>query len=94
MSTPRQAARKSGCFRAMTIWRRCLYPPEKTAGRAQHHLAQERGDIGNYSIGSAVMVMWPSLMVFLAMSFFTRNLDSDFSQGILILGRLFWVFRC
>ncbi|WP_213937800.1 hypothetical protein [Pseudomonas sp. dw_612] len=43
-------------------------------------------DIGNYSIGSAVMVMWPTLMLFLAMSFFTRNLDSDFSQDILILG--------
>jgi hypothetical protein len=43
-------------------------------------------DIGNYSIGSAVMVMWPSVMLFLAMSFFTRNLDPDLSQGILILG--------
>ncbi|WP_288098282.1 hypothetical protein [Pseudomonas sp.] len=45
-------------------------------------------DVGNYSIGSAVMVMWPSMMVVLAMSFFTRNLDSDFSQGILILGAI------
>jgi len=45
-------------------------------------------DVGSYSIGSAVMVMWPSLMVVLAMSFFTRNLDSDFSQGILILGAI------
>jgi len=43
-------------------------------------------DVGNYSIGSAVMVMWPSLMMFLAMSYFTRNLDSDFSQDVLILG--------
>ncbi|APC17817.1 hypothetical protein BLL42_19540 [Pseudomonas frederiksbergensis] len=43
-------------------------------------------DIGSYSIGSAVMVMWPMVMVFLAMSFFTRNLDPDFSQGVLILG--------
>ncbi|POA79506.1 DUF6708 domain-containing protein [Pseudomonas sp. DP16D-R1] len=43
-------------------------------------------DICNYSIGSAVMVMWPTLMVFLAISFFTRNLDPDLSQGILILG--------
>ena len=43
-------------------------------------------DIGNYSIGSAVMVMWPTLIVFLAISFFTRNLDPDLSQGILILG--------
>jgi hypothetical protein len=34
-------------------------------------------DIGSYSIGSAVMVMWPTLMVFLAISFFTRNLDPD-----------------
>jgi len=45
-------------------------------------------DVGNYSIGSAVMVMWPTLMLFLAMSFFTRNLDSDFSQDVLILGAI------
>jgi hypothetical protein len=43
-------------------------------------------DIGNYSIGSAVMVMWPSIMVVLASSFFTRNLNTDFSQEVLILG--------
>ncbi|WP_025110184.1 hypothetical protein [Pseudomonas sp. H1h] len=45
-------------------------------------------DIGNYSIGSAVMVMWPSLMVVLAMSFFTRNLEPEFSREILILGAI------
>ncbi|QHC99248.1 hypothetical protein PspS04_02260 [Pseudomonas sp. S04] len=43
-------------------------------------------DIGNYSIGSAVMVMWPGVMVVLAMSFFTRNFDPDFSREVLILG--------
>ena len=43
-------------------------------------------DIGNYSIGSAVMVLWPGIMVVLAMSFFTRNLNTDFSQDVLILG--------
>ena len=45
-------------------------------------------DVGSYSIGSAVMVLWPTLMLFLAMSFFTRNLDSDFSQDVLILGAI------
>jgi hypothetical protein len=43
-------------------------------------------DIGSYSIGSAVMTMWPTLIVFLAISFFTRNLDPEFSQGVLMLG--------
>ena len=43
-------------------------------------------DIGNYSIGSAVMVMWPTLMVFLVISFFTRNLDPEYSRDVLILG--------
>ncbi|MGY2277227.1 DUF6708 domain-containing protein [Pseudomonas monsensis] len=43
-------------------------------------------DVGNYSIGSAVMVMWPTMMVFLAISFFTRNLDPDYSRDVLILG--------
>ncbi len=43
-------------------------------------------DIGNYSIGSAVMVLWVGMMVFLAMSFFTRNIAPDFSQTILLGG--------
>jgi len=43
-------------------------------------------DVGNYSIGSAVMVMWPTMMVFLAISFFTRNLEPDYSRDVLILG--------
>src|SRR5476651_2121132 len=43
-------------------------------------------DVGNYSIGSVVMMLWPMVMVVLAMSFFTRNLNSGFSQDILILG--------
>ncbi len=43
-------------------------------------------DIGNYSIGSAVMVLWVGIMVFLSMSFFTRNIAPDFSQDILVVG--------
>ncbi|MDF3136940.1 DUF6708 domain-containing protein [Pseudomonas extremaustralis] len=43
-------------------------------------------DIGNYSIASAVMTIWPGVMVFLAMSYFTRNFIPDFSQNILMLG--------
>ncbi len=30
-------------------------------------------DIGNYSIGSAVMVLWPSLMVFVFMGYITPD---------------------
>lgn len=46
-------------------------------------------DIGSYSIGSAVMVMWPMVMLFLAMAYFTRNIASgDFSQDILIAGSI------
>ena len=43
-------------------------------------------DIGNYSIGSAVMVLWVGIMVFLSMAFFTRNIAPDFSQDILVVG--------
>ena len=43
-------------------------------------------DIGNYSIGSAVMVLWVGIMVFLFMAFFTRNIAPDFSQDILVVG--------
>ncbi|WP_420902072.1 hypothetical protein [Pseudomonas psychrophila] len=43
-------------------------------------------DIGNYNIGSAVMVLWVGIMVFLSMAFFTRNIAPDFSQDILVVG--------
>ncbi|AIL60259.1 hypothetical protein [Pseudomonas alkylphenolica] len=45
-------------------------------------------DIGNYSVGSAVMVIWPMVMTILAMSYFTRNFNSDFSQDTLIMGAI------
>ena len=42
-------------------------------------------DIGNYSIGSAVMTMWPMVMLFLGLSYALNDLD------ILILGVLIMV---
>ena len=46
-------------------------------------------DVGNYSIGSAVMTIWPGVMLFLIMAYFTRNIASgDFSQDILIAGSI------
>ncbi|MEB0224872.1 hypothetical protein [Pseudomonas sp. 10S4] len=46
-------------------------------------------DIGSYSIGSAVMVLWPVVMLFLVMAYFTRNIASgDFSQDILVAGSI------
>ncbi|MGE1157057.1 hypothetical protein ACQJ1Y_28330, partial [Pseudomonas kitaguniensis] len=33
-------------------------------------------DIGNYSIGSAVMVIWPVVMLFLGLGYFLNDLDA------------------
>nr|WP_315446762.1 DUF6708 domain-containing protein [uncultured Pseudomonas sp.] len=43
-------------------------------------------DIGNYSIGSAVMVLWPGVMLFLAMAYGFRNIAPDLSVFTLIGG--------
>ncbi|VVQ25269.1 hypothetical protein PS925_05712 [Pseudomonas fluorescens] len=43
-------------------------------------------DIGNYSIGSAVMVLWPGVMLFSAMAFGFRNIAPDLSVFTLIGG--------
>ncbi|WP_339434333.1 DUF6708 domain-containing protein [Pseudomonas sp. EA_65y_Pfl2_P78] len=43
-------------------------------------------DIGNYSIGSAVMVLWPGVMLFLAMAYGFRNIAPDLSAFALIGG--------
>jgi hypothetical protein len=33
-------------------------------------------DIGNYSVGSAVMVMWPMVMLFLGLAYFFKDPDA------------------
>ncbi|PWE47869.1 hypothetical protein [Pseudomonas prosekii] len=43
-------------------------------------------DIGNYSIGSAVMVLWPGVMLFLSMAYGFRNIAPDLSVFSLIGG--------
>jgi hypothetical protein len=43
-------------------------------------------DVGNYTVGSTVMVMWPTLMLFLFLAFGFRNISPDLSFFILIGG--------
>ena len=43
-------------------------------------------DIGNYSIGSAVMVLWPGVMLFLSLAYGLRNISPDVSAFALIGG--------
>jgi hypothetical protein len=43
-------------------------------------------DIGNYSIGSAVMVMWPSLMVFVLMGYITPEPGMIWIAALIIIG--------
>jgi hypothetical protein len=38
-------------------------------------------DIGSYSIGSAVMVMWPTLMVFLGLAYFFLKIQMHWCWG-------------
>ncbi|MFJ4193399.1 hypothetical protein [Pseudomonas sp. NPDC089534] len=43
-------------------------------------------DIGNYSIGSVVMVMWPSLLVFVFMGYITPDPGLIWFAALLIMG--------
>ncbi|MFW9081757.1 hypothetical protein ACOI9X_21175 [Pseudomonas sp. P2757] len=43
-------------------------------------------DIGIYSVGSTVMVLWPTLMLFLSLAFGLRNIAPDLSVFILVGG--------
>ncbi|WP_454837727.1 hypothetical protein [Pseudomonas mohnii] len=43
-------------------------------------------DVGNYSIGSAVMVMWPSLMVFVLMGYITPEPGMIWIAALIIIG--------
>lgn len=43
-------------------------------------------DIGSYSIGSAVMVMWPMVMLFLSLTYGFRNISPELSTFTLIGG--------
>jgi hypothetical protein len=71
----------------MTIWRRCPSPQVKTFRCAQRYLAQKRRlDISNYSVGSAVMVLWPGVMLFLSLAYGLRNISPELSTFTLIGG--------
>jgi len=43
-------------------------------------------DIGNYSVGSAVMVLWPGVMLFLSLAYGLRNISPELSTFTLIGG--------
>jgi hypothetical protein len=43
-------------------------------------------DVGNYSIGSAVMVMWPTLMVFVLMAYITPEPGMIWIGALIIIG--------
>ncbi|MHA6129256.1 hypothetical protein ACX3YD_24240 [Pseudomonas fluorescens group sp. PF-1] len=43
-------------------------------------------DVGNYSIGSAVMVLWPGVMLFLSLAYGLRNISPELSTFTLIGG--------
>ena len=43
-------------------------------------------DVGNYSIGSAVMVLWPGVMLFLSLAYGFRNISPELSTFTLIGG--------
>lgn len=43
-------------------------------------------DVGNYSIGSAVMVMWPTLMVFVLMGYITPEPGMIWIGALIIIG--------
>ncbi|WP_454837728.1 hypothetical protein [Pseudomonas mohnii] len=43
-------------------------------------------DIGSYSIGSAVMVLWPGVMLFLSLAYGLRNISPELSTFTLIGG--------
>ncbi|MBM6445701.1 MULTISPECIES: hypothetical protein [Pseudomonas] len=43
-------------------------------------------DVGNYSIGSAVMVMWPTLMVFVLMGYITPEPGMIWIAALIIIG--------
>jgi len=45
-------------------------------------------DVGNYSIGSAVMVIWVGLMTFWGMYYVSRNLDPDSGKEIAVMAAI------
>jgi hypothetical protein len=60
MSTPPAGTTQNGCFRAMIIWRLPIPTGEKPCDVLNTIWSKNDVfvDIGNYSIGSAVMVIW------------------------------------
>jgi hypothetical protein len=50
-------------------------------------------DIGNYSIGSAVMVMWPGVMLFLGLAYFLNDPDALILGACIMVMPIFWLIQ-
>ncbi|MFJ4193401.1 hypothetical protein [Pseudomonas sp. NPDC089534] len=102
MSTPTAGTTKKGLFSRNDYLAPLPIPTGKKPCDVLNTIWRKNDvfiDIGNYSIGSAVMAMWPGVVLFLAISFFIRNIDPEFSRDVLILGAcimalpIFWLIQ-
>ncbi len=50
-------------------------------------------DIGNYSIGSAVMVMWPGVMLFLGLAYIFKDPDALILGACIMALPIFWLIQ-
>ncbi|MEB0099632.1 hypothetical protein QN396_26165, partial [Pseudomonas sp. DC1.2] len=50
-------------------------------------------DIGNYSIGSVVMTMWPMVMLFLGLAYFFNDPDALILGACIMVIPIFWVIQ-
>ncbi|MCY0108137.1 hypothetical protein NQF78_07435 [Pseudomonas monsensis] len=50
-------------------------------------------DIGNYSIGSAVMVMWPGVMLFLGLAYTFKDPDALILGACIMALPIFWLIQ-
>ncbi|PKH81546.1 hypothetical protein CXF97_13850, partial [Pseudomonas sp. Choline-02u-1] len=50
-------------------------------------------DVGNYSIGSAVMVLWPGVMLFLGLAYVFKDPDALILGACIMVLPIFWLIQ-
>ncbi|SDV05473.1 hypothetical protein [Pseudomonas mucidolens] len=89
MSTPPAGTTKKGMFSRNDYFAPLPIPTGESPSDVLNTIWRKNEvylDIGNYSIGSAVMVMWPTMMLFLGLAFAFRNIAPDLSVFTLVGG--------
>ena len=96
MSTPMAGTTNKGAFSRKDYLAPLPIPTGRKPSDVLNIIWRRNGvflDVGNYSIGSAVMVLWPGVMLFLGLAYVFKDPDALILGACIMFLPIFWLIQ-